>query len=75
MAVQFVGVIPSNVHSSIWFVSNHGFDAIHVGRMHVGMRVLNMVTCAASIAASSVANAHCNTLKVSWLKGSLCCVY
>ena len=61
MVVQLFGVIPSNVHSSMWFVfngSNHCLDATHVGRMHAGMRVFNMVTCAASIAASSAANAH-----------------
>ena len=27
------------VRSTSWFVSNHGLDAIHVGLMHVGMRV------------------------------------
>ena len=44
MVVQFLGVIPSIVHSSMWSMSkgsNHSFDATHVGRMHVGMRVLN----------------------------------
>ena len=57
MVAQLFGVIPSNVHSPVWFVWNHGLDATHVGRMHAGMRVLNMDTCAASIAASSAADA------------------
>ena len=43
-------------------------DATHVGRMHAGMRVLNMVTCAASIAASNIAGTHRNARKVIWLK-------
>ena len=68
MSVQLFGVIPSIAHSSRWFVSNQGLDAVHVGRMHAGMRVLNMVACAAWIAASIAAGAHRNARKVIWLK-------